>query len=55
MGISGSDTLQYIDTQSEADDFLDDISGIREIAVDTWEHYDEHAVQVRAWRQRVGL
>jgi len=27
----------------------------REIAVDTWEHYDEHAAQVRAWRQRAGL
>ena len=35
MGISGSETLQYIDTQKEADDFLDDVSGIREIAVDT--------------------
>jgi ribonuclease D len=35
MGTAGSDTLQYIDTQKEADDFLDDISGIREIAVDT--------------------
>ena len=29
------DTLLYIDTQQEADDFLTDISGIREIAVDT--------------------
>jgi ribonuclease D len=29
------DTLLYIDTQQEADDFLADISGIREIAVDT--------------------
>jgi ribonuclease D len=29
------DTLLYIDTQQEADDFLADLSGIREIAVDT--------------------
>ena len=27
----------------------------REIAEDTWEHYDDHAAEVRAWRQRVGL
>ena len=27
----------------------------REIAEDTWEHYDEHAAEVRGWRQRVGL
>ena len=31
------------------------LAACREIAVDTWEHYDEHAAQVRAWRQRVGL
>ena len=35
MSIPGQDTLLYIDSQQEADDFLDDISGIREIAVDT--------------------
>ena len=33
--ISDSQELLYIDTQREADDFLADISGIREIAVDT--------------------
>jgi hypothetical protein len=27
----------------------------REIAEDTWEHYDDHAAEVRAWRQRGGL
>src|SRR5687767_8616802 len=35
MSIPDQDTLLYIDTQQDADDFLDDISGIREIAVDT--------------------
>ena len=35
MSIPESDTLTYIDTQAEADNFLDDISGVREIAVDT--------------------
>jgi ribonuclease D len=33
--MDSQDTLLYIDTQQEADDFLADISGIREIAVDT--------------------
>ena len=27
----------------------------REIAEDTWQHYDEHAAQVRAWRARKGI
>jgi uncharacterized protein (TIGR03083 family) len=27
----------------------------REVAEDTWEHYDDHAAEVRSWRQRVGL
>ena len=35
MSLSDQDTLLYIDTQKDADDFLADISGIREIAVDT--------------------
>jgi ribonuclease D len=35
MGISDSQALLYIDTQQAADDFLTDISGVREIAVDT--------------------
>jgi len=35
MSISESETLLYIDTPKQADLFLDDISGIREIAVDT--------------------
>ncbi len=35
MSISGSETLLYIDTQPEAELFLTDISGVREIAVDT--------------------
>jgi ribonuclease D len=35
MSISDPETLLYIDTQQAADDFLDDISGVREIAVDT--------------------
>jgi ribonuclease D len=35
MPFSDQDTLLYIDTQQEAEDFLADISGIREIAVDT--------------------
>lgn len=35
MAISDSEALLYIDTEQEVDDFLDDISGVREIAVDT--------------------
>jgi len=35
MSISDSQALLYIDTQQEADDFLTDIAGVREIAVDT--------------------
>lgn len=35
MKISDSQELLYIDTQREADNFLADISGIREIAIDT--------------------
>jgi ribonuclease D len=35
MSISDSQALLYIDTEQEADDFLTDISDIREIAVDT--------------------
>lgn len=35
MSISESETLLYIDTPKQADLFLDDISGVREIAVDT--------------------
>ena len=35
MSISDSEALLYIDTQQEAEDFLADISGIREIAIDT--------------------
>jgi ribonuclease D len=35
MAISDSQALLYIDTQQAADDFLDDISDVREIAVDT--------------------
>ncbi|MEO8194945.1 MAG: HRDC domain-containing protein [Gemmatimonadales bacterium] len=35
MGISNSEALLYVDTQQAADDFLDDISGVREIAIDT--------------------
>jgi len=35
MSISEPEALLYIDTQQAADDFLDDISGVREIAVDT--------------------
>ena len=35
MSIPESETLLYIDTQDEADDFFDDISGVREIAIDT--------------------
>ena len=35
MSIPEAETLLYIDSQQEADDFFDDISGIREIAVDT--------------------
>ncbi|MGI9044235.1 MAG: ribonuclease D [Gemmatimonadaceae bacterium] len=35
MSISESETLLYIDTPKQADLFLDDISGVREIAIDT--------------------
>lgn len=35
MAISDSQALLYIDTQQAVDDFLADISGVREIAVDT--------------------
>jgi ribonuclease D len=35
MTISNPEALLYIDTQQAADDFLTDISGVREIAVDT--------------------
>jgi ribonuclease D len=35
MTISDPEALLYIDTQQAADDFLTDISGVREIAVDT--------------------
>ena len=35
MSTTASEPLLYIDTQQGADDFLTDISGIREIAVDT--------------------
>lgn len=35
MSISDSQAVLYIDTQQGADDFLTDIAGIREIAVDT--------------------
>ena len=35
MSATASEPLLYIDTQQAADDFLTDISGIREIAVDT--------------------
>ncbi len=35
MSISGSETLLYIDTQQEAEQFLTDIAGVREIAIDT--------------------
>ena len=35
MGISDAEALLYVDTQQDADNFLDDISGVREIAVDT--------------------
>lgn len=35
MSATASEPLLYIDTQQVADDFLTDISGIREIAVDT--------------------
>ena len=27
----------------------------RRIAVDTYEHYDEHAADIRAWRERTGI
>jgi ribonuclease D len=35
MTISDPEALLYIDTQQAADDFLTDISGVREIAIDT--------------------
>ena len=35
MAISDSEALLYIDTRQAADDFLADISGVREVAVDT--------------------
>jgi ribonuclease D len=35
MSISDSEALLYIDSQQAADDFLADISGVREVAVDT--------------------
>src|SRR5688500_18930669 len=35
MGISDAETLLYVDTQQDADNFLDDISWARAIAVDT--------------------
>ena len=35
MATSDSATLAYLDTRETVDDFLDDISGVREIAVDT--------------------
>jgi ribonuclease D len=35
MAISDSEALLYIDTQQAADDFLADISNVREIAIDT--------------------
>jgi len=35
MATREQEALIYIDTQQEADDFLDDISGVREIAIDT--------------------
>ena len=35
MAISDSEALLYIDTRQAADDFLADISGVREIAIDT--------------------
>ncbi|MEO8578459.1 MAG: HRDC domain-containing protein [Gemmatimonadales bacterium] len=35
MGISDAEALLYVDTQQDADNFLDDISAVREIAVDT--------------------
>src|SRR5688500_2487120 len=35
MATREQEALIYIDTQQAADDFLDDISGVREIAIDT--------------------
>jgi len=35
MSISESETLLYVDTPQQAELFLDDISGVREIAIDT--------------------
>ena len=33
-----------------------DLPGVRHrLAVDTYEHYDEHAAEIRAWRERVGI
>jgi hypothetical protein len=42
-------------------DYLDDIEGLKATALDaaikgdTYEHYDEHVVDIRAWRQRIGV
>ena len=35
MASSDSGTLSYLDTQESVDQFLDDISGVRELALDT--------------------
>lgn len=41
-------------------DYLDDIEGLDATALDaaikgdTYEHYDEHVVDIRAWRERAG-
>lgn len=35
MSISETDSVLYIDTQQDAENLLDDISGVREIAIDT--------------------
>lgn len=33
-----------------------EVAGVRDrIAADTYEHYDEHADEIRAWRKRVGI
>ena len=33
-----------------------DVPGVRHrLAVDSFEHYDEHAAEIRAWRERVGV
>lgn len=42
-------------------DYLDDIAGLDATALDAaikgaaYEHYDEHVVDIRAWRQRAGV